>query len=266
MRASLRRLVAFTGLFGAMTLVADVTVVPSVVTDDQSANPANLQGSIVPSSAAPVVFEVITPPATLDAVTFADMNSGLELTGKLHGNVTFDTPVIVDGDVILAPGNSPGTMTFTAGLVLASGGSLNFEVQNATGSAGIGYDLVRISSGLLDITATSVSPFTIRVLSLNLTGTAGNAANFSSSNGYSWMLYEGNSASGISGFDRDKFALDLSGFTNNMGASIFILTQGTSVSGNPAIFLNFTAVPEPSTYALMALGLGAAVIARRRRR
>ena len=252
MRASLRRLVAFTGLFGAITLMADVTIVSPDV--------------IIPAPTSAVPELVIETPATLDAVTFADMNAGLDLDGRLHGNVTFNTPVTVGSGVVLAPGNSPGTMTFTAGLVLDPGGTLDFEVQNATLGAGTGYDLVRISGGLLDITATSASPFTIRVLSLNLAGTTGNAANFSSSNGYSWMLYEGNTASGINGFSADKFALDLSGFTNSMGASIFILTQGTSVSGNPAIFLNFTAVPEPSTYALMALGLGAAVLVRRRRR
>jgi hypothetical protein len=254
MRASLRRLVAFTGLFGVATLVADVTVIPPDV--------------IVAAPAADVVPQLViaTPPA-LDAITFAAMNEGLDLgTSKLHGNVTFDVPVTAGSDVILAPGNSPGTLTFNAGLTLAPGGSLDFEVANATGSAGSGYDLVRISGGSLDITATSASPFTIRVLSLTPAGTPGDAFNFSSSNGYSWMLYQGNPTGTITGFDPAKFVLDLSGFTNPVGASVFILTQGTTGAGDPAIFLNFTAVPEPSTYALMALGLGAAVVVRRRRR
>ncbi len=185
--------------------------------------------------------------------------------GTLSGNGTFTTPITAGSNVVLSPGSSPGTMTFASGLTLASGGSLNFEVQAATGIAGTGYDLVNISIGLLDVTATAGTPFTINVVSLDAGGSPGNVADFSSSTGYSWMLYQGNLASGITGFDPTKFSLDASGFTNNLNGGVFSLSQGVN-GGNPALFLNFSPVPEPSTYALMLTGLAVVALRFRRRR
>ena len=59
----------------------------------------------------------------------------------------------------------------------------------------------------------------------------------------------------ITGFDPGAFTIDLSGFPNDLGGGGFFLTQG----GND-LALNFTPVPEPSTYALMALGLGVVAV------
>src|SRR5688572_21958611 len=157
MYAPLRHLIASLGLFGAATLVADVTAVWTGAADDQFNNPANWQQVYVLDASADVSSTVASP---------AEFDLDGPVT-KLGGNVTFTEPVIVGNDVILAPGNSPGTQTFASGLTLASGGQLNFEVQSAVGAAGTGYDLVRVSGGLLDITATSAAPFTIKVISLN---------------------------------------------------------------------------------------------------
>lgn len=275
MHAPLRHLVASLGLFGAATLMANVTAVWTGAADDQFINPANWQAAYVPDTSSGVTFSTasyqqlaIAASTPVDPIVLAGANPtsalGDSIT-KLSGSGTFTEPVIVGSGVIQAPGNSPGIQTYANGLTLASGGQLSFEVQSAGGPPGSGYDLVRISGGLLDITSTSSAPFTIKVISLTGDGTPGAVSDFSASNSYSWMLYEGNTAGGIAGFAADKFTLDLSSFSNPTGTGIFSLSQGTN-SANPAIFLNFTAVPEPSTYALLALGLGVAVVARLRRR
>ena len=63
-------------------------------------------------------------------------------------------------------------------------------------------------------------------------------------------------------FDPDAFVLDTSLFSSDaaLGGSFTIFQEGNQ------IMLGFTPVPEPSTYALMALGLGFVVWSLRRRR
>lgn len=202
--------------------------------------------------------------ATANGVTLNNAISFGANGGRLGGNGTFSVSIIAGANVTLAPGASPGKMTFTAGLTLAPGGSLEFEIQSANGAAGTGYDLVSISSGALDITATSGSPFTIKLTSLNASGLPGAVSDFSSSSGYTWMLFEGNTVGDISGFDPLSFSIDDINFANGLDGGLFSLTLGLN-AGNPALFLNFSPVPEPSTYALMISGLLATLFLRRRR-
>ncbi len=202
--------------------------------------------------------------ATANGVTLNNAISFGANGGRLGGNGTFSVSIIAGANVTLAPGASPGKITFTAGLTLAPGGSLEFEIQSANGAAGTGYDLVSISSGALDITATSGSPFTIKLTSLNASGLPGAVSDFSSSSGYTWMLFEGNTVGDISGFDPLSFSIDDINFANGLDGGLFSLTLGLN-AGNPALFLNFSPVPEPSTYALMISGLLATLFLRRRR-
>jgi hypothetical protein len=201
---------------------------------------------------------------TVDGVTLANPILFGTNGGILSGNGTINTPITAGTNVVLAPGSSPGTLTFASGLTLAPGGSLTFEVQYANGAAGTGYDLVSISGGTLDVTANSGTPFTIYLTSLDTFGSPGDVDDFSNLTAYSWMLFEGNSAGGITNFNASSFTLDLSAFTNPLDTGFFTLAQGLNGS-NPAIYLNFTPVPEPSTWALLGVGLAAGLIARRRR-
>jgi hypothetical protein len=72
----------------------------------------------------------------------------------------------------------------------------------------------------------------------------------------SWKILT--ASGGITGFDAAKFGLDLASFQNPFSGTWAVTNAGND------LFLTYTAVPEPSTYALLALG-GAALWAWRRR-
>jgi hypothetical protein len=130
-----------------------------------------------------------------------------------------------------------------------SGGAYSWEINNATGTAGVNWDRLALS-GALTISATAASPFTLRVIGLDGTGLTGAVANFNNTKSYSWSLL---GATSISGFATNKFTIDTSAFaaSNALAGGVFSVVQsGTSLN------LVFTPVPEPATCAVL-LGLAA---------
>jgi MYXO-CTERM domain-containing protein len=209
---------------------------------------------------------------TLDSSTTLDVGSGvtigntLNFTGTaavLTGPGTISTPVTVNSAAIVAPAQSPGggpaNLTFSGGLTFANGGTLQFNLYDATGTAGVGYSLITVPSGL-SFTA-SPGTLTFNLNSVTSSGSPANAINFNSSSSYSWMFAA--SSSTISGFNPSDFNIVTSGFSNATGGGTFSLGE---VGDN--LYLNFTPVPEPSTWSLMGVGLVALLVpfAMRRRR
>ena len=175
--------------------------------------------------------------------------------GRLAGNGSFASSVSIGTGAILSPGltneGSIGTLTFDH-LELNSGGVYEWQILDPNST--FGHDEIDISTPTtLVVNATSADRFTLKVISLALDGTPGLLNGFDPSQPYSWTIFGYDS---LTGFDPTKFNVDASQFANSLafdarGNGAFSLTN----NGNQ-ILLNFTPVPEPSTYALMALGLG----------
>jgi autotransporter-associated beta strand protein len=177
--------------------------------------------------------------------------------GRLAGHGTFSSSVVLGPNSVIAPGISVGTLTFTSGLTLEQGGAFDFEMQDALGGPGVGWDFVQVT-GPLTFNATPTSPFTLNLISLNSSGASGNPANFLSANAYSWSIA---SATSFAAFNPAAVTINTSNFTSTLnGGSFSLSTVGSDV------LLNFTPVPEPSTWALLLAGLGLVGFRKLRRR
>ena len=152
--------------------------------------------------------------------------------------------------------NAIGTFTISDTLTLATGGVYDWEISDFTGAAGTNWDLLKFDT--LTISATSANPFVINVMSLAADGSAGAMAagnvwqNYTS-NGFKFMEATGNGSgwSGSAGLV-DKFSVVDSGWSyyNEQHQHDWDVWY----DGSGAFYLQYSAVPEPSTY-IMVTGL-----------
>lgn len=197
---------------------------------------------------------------TLLVTNNGSVNNSLTLTSGRLGGLGFVQTAAIGNGFTLAPGmpGQLGEMYFDH-LELASGGVMEWHLQDPSPVEGLGWDTLFVQSpATLDITATAANKFTLKLISLNAAGTPGTATGFNSGQSYSWLLFD---TDGISGFDPVKFSLDETQFMTDAGLG----TLSLSLNGSN-LFLNFTPVPEPSTYALLAAGLTLVALRVRRRR
>ncbi|MFT3783996.1 MAG: autotransporter-associated beta strand repeat-containing protein [Nibricoccus sp.] len=199
---------------------------------------------------------------TLDIASGVTFSNSLSLASgaRLGGNGIVATPggVIFGPGTILSPGgvNRVGALAFTTGITLAGGSTIEFDIANLSAGPGVGWDYIFASKGV-NLTATSLSPITLDLTTLTLSGTPGLLSGFDANQSYSWLFMSGT----VSGYSTDKFIFDTSNFANSLGGGTFSLVQG-----NAGLSINFTPVPEPSTYILYALGLSVIAILELRRR
>lgn len=156
--------------------------------------------------------------------------------------------------------NAIGTFTISNTLTLESGGVFDWEVSDFTGSAGTDWDLLKFDTLNFDTTSDT---FTINIMGLAADGTAGAMAG-----GNVWGSYQTNS-----GFKFMEATGNGSGWTGTgaLGAGTVsqftVVDQGWSYhnshhlhewsvwhDGSGAFYLQYSAVPEPSTY-MMVTGL-----------
>jgi len=177
-----------------------------------------------------------------------DVGAGatLDTSGVTGGTYTFGTGQALKGsgtlignqivNGALQPGNSPGVLTFTGNLTLGSFANSTFEIQSGTPIRGTTYDGVTVNNLL-----TYAGTLTLSLTTLVSDGTY-NLFDFASFGGnFGSVAFAGGGYTGS--------------FTHNLG--IWSATSNgqnfsfTLVSGD----LIISAIPEPSTALLFALGL-----------
>jgi len=233
---------ANSGYSGTFTISSGTVIAGNTLAFGPSGNHVNLTGG-----------------AGLNVMGGVSVTNPLTFSGTanvLSGNGTISTLVTADSSVIIAPsaspGGGPGNLTFGNVLQIHPGATIDFNLYNATGAAGTGFNLITANAGF-DLTTATPGSITFNLSSINASGGSANAINFNAGNSYSWMF--ATTPTIIAGFNANDFNLVTSGFTNGTGGGAFSFSE----SGGDQMFLNFTPVPEPSTWALMAAGVLALV-------
>jgi autotransporter-associated beta strand protein len=182
---------------------------------------------------------------------------GILAGGGTVGNVTLET------GSFLKPGNSPGLLTASSS-TWAAGSTYNWEIDNATGTAGTNWDLFSVT-GALDLAALSSGA------QMNLVLESLSIANFSTSAEYSWVIAQAASFIGTgleNGTDvTSLFNINTAAFNGGAASNLpnggFQVVTGTAGSLRT---LTLMAVPEPSTGSMLGLGLAGLVVTRLLRR
>lgn len=206
--------------------------------------------------------------------------STLLLTGLTATTMTIGSSQVLEGggNVIgvgksltvegtLTPGSGVGQLS-TISNIWKADANYNWQVHDAEGTAGIGYDTLFIT-GSLDLTNLSeTAQFNLNLSSLSGLTTNGDAINFDSSKGFAWTIVS--TTGGIIGFDAGSFSINTGAFNGSAGFSNPLDGQLFSIdrSGNDLVlyFNRDALIPEPSSVALLVGGVGLLLAGIRKRR
>jgi len=188
-----------------------------------------------------------------------DYNSATARTGSilLNGNGTQRATLSGSGAIntaltlnnlgdTLSPGNSPGIRSFGVDQTWESF-TYVWELNNFTGvTAGTDFDQISITGSL----AFSGGPgdYALDLTSLTAGNLAGDVPNFSEIN-RSWSI--ATTTTGITGFNASNWTIDNGNFSSQPA---WAGSWALEVVGNDLV-LNYTAIPEPSTAAMLIFSL-----------
>ncbi len=136
----------------------------------------------------------------------------------------------MSADGTVSPGEGRGILTVGDGITFGSGGSYNWQLEDALippGQPG-GWDLLS-GGGTLSITATPQDPFLINLWTVDSTGLSVPAFNFSPTENASWTIVS--ATGGIAGFAANKFLVNTSaingtgGFVNELDGGTFSIAR-----------------------------------------
>ncbi|WP_404422872.1 PEP-CTERM sorting domain-containing protein [Nibricoccus sp. IMCC34717] len=208
---------------------------------------APAQAAVRTTGAAPSPLSTTLASVQRSAAFFASTSAALTA-----GDVS-RTAAIVGQELSPKGRGNFGTDTFKS-LTLTAGGIYYYDF--VTTGRRVRNDLLEVGSLLT--TATEDNPFTIYLTSYSSPNKEGllPSSYWDPRASYEWLLIS--SATPFQ-FNPDAFALDDSGFRNNLQGGFFSLS-----ATDTSLVLNFTPVPEPSTWVLLLSGAGLVAWLRRR--
>jgi autotransporter-associated beta strand protein len=185
-------------------------------------------------------------------VNSSTVSNTLSVSGRIGGIGTLaGTTAILNGGT-LAPGNSPGILTNSGTLSLASGATYSWELNAlSSASAGTNFDQIANTGTITIQSGALLAPL--------FTGSATSPSNVTYwTSPQSWVVIANSGAGSVTG----TLTIDNSAWSSFGTFSTSITGLGLELAWTPS-----SAIPEPSTYAAIAglFGLALAVWSRRRR-
>jgi autotransporter-associated beta strand protein len=236
---------------GSVTIADNVNIATGTLTKD-GAGVLTLSGVNTYTGATTINDGTLNVSGSTAAGSAVAVNSG----GTLGGGGTVGGAVTINSGGTVSPGTSPGTLT-VGSMTFEGGGHYNWQLFDATGAAGTGWDLIN-ATGAFTFNNSSGNRFNINLWTLSAVSpdASGNATNFSGTNNYSWLIAQ--SGSVISGFDAATFNINTAANNGTDGfANPFTGTFSLSLDeAETGILLSYVGAAPAATNAWTGGGTG----------